>query len=124
VLDEKLLPSRRTAKSKEDERNYAGAWSDENEWRRFAGTLLCEQPACREVVAVAGEMHYVPTYGDDDRQEDFATVYEPTYMNPAPKFFEAPPRAPPEIEPELEGPSRLSGSTPERVPTASDVSSS
>lgn len=102
VLDEKLLHSRQTAKSKEDEQNYKGAWHDENEWRRFAGILVCERPACQEVVAVVGEMHYVPTYGDDDRQEDFAAVYEPNYMDPAPKFFEAPRKAPGEIEPELQ----------------------
>jgi hypothetical protein len=101
VLDEKLLPSRQTAKSREDERNYEGSWGDENEGRRFAGILLCERRACQEVVAIAGDIHYVPTYGDDDQQEGFAAVCEPTYMDPAPRFFEAPRKAPPEIEPEL-----------------------
>jgi hypothetical protein len=92
------LVARQSGDSRAD-REHPG-WSEENEWKRFAGMLSCDDGACGEIVAVAGEAHWESTIDTESKQTPVETYYPHFYL-PAPNLVAISPRWPKAVAQEL-----------------------
>jgi hypothetical protein len=92
-----------TAQSRADRINHTDEWDGEYGVSRFVGLLICDNKACKEIVAVAGNVHSEREYVDEEENAwTYADVFHPTFLFPAPRLFNVPAGCPQAVADELD----------------------
>ncbi len=80
------------------------AWDPEWIEKRFAALLKCHNPACGELIAVAGRVSIEEALGNDEMgepQQQFADTFKPSFFEAAPPIFVIPDKCPAQVRLQL-----------------------